>query len=326
MNIYRISMAFLLSSLAILGGCSEQPAATDASSAGSTTEQLSEEAYVYGLQQAIFYQTRYNYTQNKTTNTFEGINRWNVVNDGNPIDTSFKAIVTPNATTAYAIGFIDMQAEPIVIEMPEVTDRYFSLQLMDAYGIFHLYAGNQYNGTSARSYLILPESYEGNVPDAFPIVDIIKVPSKSLMSLVRYARSKPQDVNDVDQIKGLLAKTTITPLSKWIENGNKGLKKEDQPVVKGNYKTFSRMNEMTTAQVDVQTAEDFFTFIQLVLNDETLSLIQDSKMEFDMLERLAAIGIGKGLDFNWSKQSAATQEVLTTGFEAARIKIFSYWW
>ena len=78
--------------------------------------QLAEDAYVYSLQQVIFYRTRYNYTQNESTNVFEGTNSWNLINDGNPIDTQFKAIVTPNATTAYAMAFMDTQAEPIVIK------------------------------------------------------------------------------------------------------------------------------------------------------------------------------------------------------------------
>jgi len=52
--------------------------------------------------------------------------------------------------------------------MPEVTDRYFSLELMDQYGIYPLYAGNQFNGTDARSYLILPDDYEGEIPATSP--------------------------------------------------------------------------------------------------------------------------------------------------------------
>jgi hypothetical protein len=34
------------------------------------SRQLAQDAYVYGLQQVIFYQTRYNYTQNETTEVF----------------------------------------------------------------------------------------------------------------------------------------------------------------------------------------------------------------------------------------------------------------
>ena len=116
----------LLITAAVLIGCDsgssakQSPANVPAASASKASvndvRQLAEDAYAYGLQQVIFYQTRYNYTQNSETNVYEGVNRWNLVNDGNPIDPSFKAIVTPNATTAYAIGFLDIQAEPAMAD------------------------------------------------------------------------------------------------------------------------------------------------------------------------------------------------------------------
>jgi hypothetical protein len=283
--------------------------------------QLAQDAYVYGLQQVIFYQTRYNYTQNETTEVFEGTNSWNLVNDGDPIDTSFKAIVTPNATTAYAIGFLDLQKEPVVLEMPAVADRYFALQVMDAYGIFHLYAGNQMNGTDAQSYVFVPADYQGDIPDDFPATNIIKTPSKTLTGIVRYARTHEEDPKEVDHIKGLLNESTITPLGAWIENGHKGVSKAEQPKVKGDYKTFSRMSELTAQQVESQTAEDFFNFMQLVLNDESITPIADSILEAQMLERLAAIGIAKGQNFNFASLDDTTNQALTEGFEAGRVSV-----
>jgi hypothetical protein len=326
MNLMIIKLTVLLLTTVALLACGndasrQRPAVdTEANITLADTRQLAEDAYVYGLQQVIFYQTRYNYTQNEATNVFEGTNSWNVVNDGNPIDTSFKAIVTPNATTAYAIGFIDIQAQPVVMEMPEVTDRYFALQLMDPYGIFHLYAGNQFDGTDAHAYLIVPEDYQGEIPDDFPSVDIIKTPSKVLTGIVRYARTHPKKSSEVDHIKGLLAQTTITPLDNWIANGHKSLSKTAQPVVKGDYKIFPRMKEIK-AQVDEQTAEDFFTFMQLVLNDASITPIEDSKMEAVMLDRLADIGLAKGQNFNFSTLDEATKIALTEGFEAGRLSV-----
>jgi hypothetical protein len=281
-------------------------------------EQLAQDSYLYGLQQVIFYGTRFNYTQNEGSDVFEGINRWNIINDGNPIDTKFRAIVTPNATTAYAIGFLDIQAEPVVIEMPEVTDRYFSLQIMSPYGIFNLYAGNQFNGTKARTYLITPEGYKGNIPPNFVATDIISMPSYTLAGIVRYARKDPDSKDDAIYIKKLLSNTTITPLSKWITNGNKGLSREKQEIVKGDYTVYARNKELTKAQVDKQTAEDFFTFLQLILNDQSMILIKDSKLESEMLEQLALINIGKGLSFDWNRLDKDTQEALTKGFENGR--------
>ena len=60
-------------------------------------------------------------------------------------------VVTPNATTLYGAGFLDLRAGPVVIEVPEITDRYFSVQIMDQYGIFRMIVGSPFNGTRHES-------------------------------------------------------------------------------------------------------------------------------------------------------------------------------
>ncbi|MEY7851153.1 DUF1254 domain-containing protein [Natrarchaeobius sp. A-rgal3] len=174
---------------------------------------IAEDAYRYGLQQVIFYVTRFNYTQKEDSDVFVGVNRLYYPNDGRPITADFTAVVTPNATTLYGQGVLDLQDDPIVIEMPEVTDRYFSLELMTQYGIFPLYAGNQFNGTDARSYLILLDDYEGEIPGDFPATDVVHAGTKTLLTIVRYALRDPTDESEIAYVNDLQEQTTITPLS-----------------------------------------------------------------------------------------------------------------
>ncbi|WP_225333437.1 DUF1254 domain-containing protein [Halomicrobium urmianum] len=286
--------------------------------AGTDTEvaSIAEDAYRYGLQQVIFYETRFNFTQNEDSDDFAGVNRFHRPNEGRPITADFTAIVTPNATTLYGAGFLDLQDEPVVIEMPEVTDRYFSLQLMNQYGIFPLYAGNQFNGTDARSYLILPDGYDGEIPSEFPATDVAQAETKSLFIIVRYALKDQTDESEIAHINDLHEQTTITPLSQWLENGYSGVPRSERPVAAGDYETFPRMEELTTRQVETQTAADFFTLLDLVLNDPSLSLIDDSRKEAAMLDRLERVGIGPGMEFDWSSLDTDVQEALTTGFES----------
>ncbi|WP_433633981.1 DUF1254 domain-containing protein [Halomicrococcus sp. NG-SE-24] len=276
---------------------------------------IAEDAYLYGLQQAVFYETRFNYTQKKNSDVFVGVNRLYFPNEGRPITADFTAIVSPNATTLYAMGFLDLQDEPVVVEMPEVTDRYFSLQLMNQYGIFPLYAGNQFNGTDARSYLILPDGYDGEIPGDFAATDVVQTGTKTLLTLVRYALKDPTDDSEIARVNALQDQTTITPLGKWLENGHSGVPRAAQPVVAGDYETFLRMEELTTRQVENQTAADFFTFLDLVLNDPSMPLIDDSRKEAAMLDRLERVGIAPGLEFDWSALDTDVQEALTRGFQ-----------
>jgi hypothetical protein len=278
-------------------------------------ESLAEDAYRYGLQQVICYGTRYNYTQTQDSSVYAGVNRWDRPNDGRPITADFEEIVTPNATTLYAMAFLDLQAEPVVVEMPEVTDRYFSLQIMDQYGQYFLYAGNQFNGTDVRSYLLLPDGYDGEVPGEFVTTDVVQPPTRTAFAIVRYALHDPTDDSEIAHINDLQDRSTITPLSDWLENGRAGVPQDQRPVVPGDYETVPRMEELTARQVETQTGEDFFTLLDLVLNDPSMSLIDDSLRERQMLDRLATVDIGPGMDFEWADLEREIRDALTTGFQ-----------
>lgn len=108
--------------------------AVPAKSISSQVEQIAETAYLYGLQQVIYSGQRYTYTQDsdKDNQSYVGTNRF--FNVRKKITPDFP-VVTPNATTLYGTGFLDMQKEPVIIEMPAITDRYFSLRIMDQYGL-----------------------------------------------------------------------------------------------------------------------------------------------------------------------------------------------
>ncbi|WP_458190646.1 DUF1254 domain-containing protein [Haladaptatus sp. NG-WS-4] len=304
--------------LAMGGGASARQVRNKISADDGTNTRvasIAEDAYLYGLQQVIFYETRFNYTQKEDSDVFVGVNRLYYPNEGRPITADFTAVVSPNATTLYGQGVLDLQDEPFVIEMPEVTDRYFSLELMNQYGIYPLYAGNQFNGTDARSYLVLPDGYEGKIPGDFAATDVVQAGTKTLFTEVRYALRDPTDESEIAHINELQNQTTITPLSKWLANDHSGVPRAEQPVVPGDYETIPRMAELTTQQVENQTAEDFFTLLNLVLNDPTLPLIDDSLQEAAMLDRLEEVGIGPGKEFDWSALDNDIQEALTTGFQ-----------
>jgi hypothetical protein len=313
---------FVVGGLSLGGSTVTRAAAADRESEngqGSDTDSslvsIAEEAYLYGLQQVIFYVTRFNYTQKEDSDFFVGVNRLYFPNEGRPITADFTAVVSPNATTLYGQGVLDLQDEPIVIEMPEVTDRYFSLELMDQYGIFPFYAGNQFTGTDARSYLILPDDYEGEIPGDFAATDVVQAGTKTLLTELRYALRDSTDESEIAYINDLQEQTTITPLSEWLENDRSGVPRAEQSVVAGDYETIPRMAELTEQQVENQTAADFFTLLNLVLNDPSMSLIDDSRKEAAMLERLEQVGIGPGLEFDWSGLETDVQEALTNGFE-----------
>ncbi|MCB1814955.1 MAG: DUF1254 domain-containing protein [Candidatus Competibacteraceae bacterium] len=279
-----------------------------------TLESIAERSYLYGLQQAIFYGQRWIYTQNDTkkNNIYSGVNRLFWVRK--QITPDFP-VVTPNATTLYGSGFLDLQDGPIVIEVPEITDRYFSVQVMDQYGIFRMIVGSPFNGTQARKYILVPPGYEENLPADFPTTDIIQWYSKTAYAVVRMAVESGSEA-EIKTINGYQDEVTVTPVAAWVANGHKGLPQAGRKIVPGQYVIPTGLPDYAVGQVDKQTAEQYFTLLSLILNDPTMTLLPDSLLETEMVEQLKVFNIGKGLTFDWATLSAEQQAALKTGFKA----------
>ena len=277
-------------------------------------EAVAERAYLYGLQQAIYYGQRWTYTQNdsKGNIVYAGLNQFAWVRKQITPD---YPVVTPNATTLYGAGFLDLRAGPVVIEVPEITDRYFSVQVMDQYGIFRMIVGSPFNGTKARKYILVPPGFTGNVPADFPTTEIVQWPSLTAYGVVRMAVETGSDA-EIKEINGYQDETTITPLADWLANGHKGIPQADRKIVKGDFLIPDGLPEYQFGQVDKETAEQYFTLLSVILNDPTMPTMTDSIKEANMLKQLEMFNIGKGLTFDWAKLTDEQRTALETGFKA----------
>ena len=295
-------------------GLLSQPVAADNHAPVPTVEEIGESAYQYGLQQAIFYGQRWIYTQDATDDnvSFAGLNQYYWVRE--KITPDFP-VVTPNATTLYGTGFLDLRDGPVVIEMPEITDRYYSLQTMDQYGIFRHTVGSPFNGTDAKAYVFLPTGYDGELPSEFPTTDIVYWPSLTAYSVVRLGVMEGTD-EEISTINGYQDLITMTPLDEWRVNGSKGVAQAAREMSPADFVVPERLTEYARGQVDIQTAQDFFELLQVIMDDPTMTMMADSAKEQGMLAQLETIGLGPDMDFDWSALDGDTKAALEAGFKA----------
>ena len=56
--------------------------------------------------------------------------------DGRPetVDHTSEDVITPNSDTPYSIANLDLRAEPMVLSVPEITDRFYHFQMEDLWG------------------------------------------------------------------------------------------------------------------------------------------------------------------------------------------------
>ncbi len=70
----------------------------------------------------------------------------------------------PNVDTLYGLTWLDLAREPVVITVPDAHDRYYSIELVDAYGNSFAYIGRRATGTAAGAYAVTAPGWTGNLP------------------------------------------------------------------------------------------------------------------------------------------------------------------
>ncbi|MFZ0510408.1 MAG: DUF1254 domain-containing protein [Candidatus Nitrosopolaris sp.] len=70
----------------------------------------------------------------------------------------------------YSIGYLDLKNGPIVLQVPPISDRCYSVQFVDIY----LYIGTRMSDTTGGTYLVSGSNWHGEVPSG---MKEIKVPA-----------------------------------------------------------------------------------------------------------------------------------------------------
>ena len=75
------------------------------------------------------------------------------------------AIETPNSDTPYSLVGMDLRPEPMVLTVPPIEkERYFSIQLIDAYTLNFGYIGSRTTGNDGGSFLVAGPRWSGETP------------------------------------------------------------------------------------------------------------------------------------------------------------------
>ena len=172
------------------------------------------QAYLYYVAPFMMYSVLY---QSQRVPYFEykdgmPFNTWTKVSDlGNPQNTKQ---VMPNVNTLYASSWLDLRKEPIVLEIPRVGDRYYSVAMMDAYMNNFRILGSRTVGPYGGKFLICSEDYNGIIPN-----DMQKViaPTPMIWVLQRIAPIFTNAI-EVDECKKIQNAINITPLSQYGKN------------------------------------------------------------------------------------------------------------
>jgi hypothetical protein len=258
----------------------------------STVVSIAKDAYVYGLPLVLTDLTRLTWRGNP--NEFQHLKVFP--------DHTFKTVVRPNNDTFYSSAFLDLANEPIVLNIPDLKDRYAVIPLSDAFTNVFASFGKRTTGTKAQKYVITGPKWKGKLPVG---IQEVKSPTDLVWIIGRIQVNSPEDGKNFVSVvqEGL----TLTPLSQF-----NGLTNKKVSTSKITYSVESTEagknlleNKNVVAALKKLSIEEYFNYLNelLVKNPST----QEDKT---IIEKIAKIGIKAGHTFSLESFNANQKEAL----------------
>jgi hypothetical protein len=121
-----------------------------------------------------------------------------------------KFIACPNQDTVYGSGYQHVDTQPVVLQVPDFGDRFYTYQLVDARTESFCSIGKQY-GTKPGHYLLVGPNWKGEVPKG--ITGVCRSPTDLVAVLPRaFMDDTPQDRAAV---RSVINQIMVYPLEKF---------------------------------------------------------------------------------------------------------------
>ena len=125
-----------------------------------------------------------------------------------PASASKLATTGVNRDTLLTVGWLDLSKGPQVLHVPDMADRYYSVQFTDrSDGTDFAYVGTRTTGTQAGDYLITGQGWQGTVPSG---MTQIATPNNSVLVIGRILVYRD---SDLPTAYGLAKQIQLMPLS-----------------------------------------------------------------------------------------------------------------
>jgi hypothetical protein len=251
---------------------------------------IAKEAYIYGYPMVDGYRINYAYWLLPGNPQYKGpLN--GLVNMARLFTPEDTAVQTPNSDTPYSFFGADLRAEPIVLTVPEIEkERYYSVQLVDAYTHNFAYIGSRATGNGAGNYMLIGPGWKGAIPPG--IKDVIPSETDFVVGIYRTQLFNPDDMNAVKKIQEGYG---MQPLSKYL-----GQPTPPPPPALDYIRPY--------APAEQKTSLEMFNVLNFILK-----LCPTVPSETELMERFAKIGVGAGTTFDASKFTPEVKQAVEQG-------------
>jgi hypothetical protein len=253
---------------------------------------LTEEATIWGYPIVQNYKGTYYSSVLKQSPVYFG---WNTLHHDRRLSTpENRIVVSPNNDTPYSTATLDLRAEPLVLSVPDMGDRYYTFQLVDMATNNFAYIGTRATGNNAGKFALSGPDWGGTLPEG---VELIRCPSFFVGVVGRTQLKGPDDLKNVIAVQD---QYSLVPLSKLTGEKPRPVKPVDFPAY----------NEKSVTTLEL--------FRMLSWELQYLTLCAE---ETRLLGRFAAIGIAPGKAFDPAALDETTRKAMEAGLAAGLAKI-----
>jgi hypothetical protein len=281
--------------LAIAGGLASASTSVQAQDVtAAEARAIAKEAYIYGFPLVDNYRIQYAYFEDSKNPEYKA--PWNqLINIPRVYTPADTAIQTPNSDTPYSWLGMDLRAEPIVLTVPPIEkERYFTIQLIDAYTFNFDYIGSRATGNDGGSFLVAGPGWNGETPEGVKKV----IRSETEFVFAAY-RTQLFNSDDLDNVKKVQAGYKAEPLSAFLGQPAPA----PAPAIDF-IKPLTPDEEKTSLQ--------FFNILSFVLQ-----FCPTDPSETELMARFAKIGIGGGKTLDASTFSPDIRTAIEQGMADA---------
>ena len=237
---------------------------------------LGVQAYLYSFPWAYMPDARWTRTEaiDRQVNRFHHIRKLE--------DASHLNGGAPNNDTLYSRAWLYVKDEPVILTVPEISDRYYTMEIVDFMGDNFAYVGTRATGTKAGDYAIVGPGWTGTLP-----AGVKQLPPSSTPWVTILGRTFVKDEADLKNVFAIQDQYKLTRLSEW------GKSATSQP--KG-AEIWKPLDPKTEPLAEWKTINRAMVEVPPAANDA------------DLIQSFARIGVGPGLDVD--AQDPATKRGL----------------
>jgi hypothetical protein len=256
-----------------------------------TARQTAEDAYIFGYPLVLMDVTR------EVGSADHGLNRFR--HALSPLDPTFTRVITSNADMLISAAWLDLSCEPLILSVPCAANRYYILQMLDAWTNVFASVGTRTTGNGAQQFVIVGPRWDDPLPRS---LRKLLSPTNMVWVIGRFRVDGPTECT---AINALQRQIQLCPLSNWRASRHASFE--------------GRSIDRQTLPVDQVARMDpfmFFTRLARLMRNNP-----PAGSDADAMRRFAVIGLVPGAPFSRLNINAVAEVAISTAASTALARI-----